>query len=60
MLYTHTYVESWSFTPVTSDDQLAAAEAAGDFQRINPTGADPYQRWTNNVLICPVIKLHSL
>ncbi|MDE3094320.1 MAG: hypothetical protein KGJ47_11130 [Acidobacteriota bacterium] len=59
MVYTRTYMESQDFTPVTSDDQLAAAEAAGDFQVINPTGVDPYQRWTANVLICPVIRAHS-
>lgn len=59
MSYTRAYVMSPSFTPVTNDDQLAAAEAAGDFAVINPTGSDRYQIWTNSVLICPIIRLHT-
>jgi hypothetical protein len=55
MVYTHAYAYSPAFRPVTSDDQLAAAEAAGDFAVINPGATDPHQIWTTNVLICPVV-----
>lgn len=55
MVYTHAYAFSRTFQPVTSDDQLAAAEAAGDFQVMNAGAPDPYQIWTNNILICPVV-----
>jgi hypothetical protein len=54
MLYTHAYAYSPDFKPVTNDDQLAAAEAAGDFAPINRDGAGPYQIWTNSILICPI------
>jgi hypothetical protein len=56
MVYTHAYAYSPDFRPVTSDDQLAAAETAGDFAVINPGAADPYQIWTDKVLICPVVR----
>jgi hypothetical protein len=59
MVYTHAYAYSTNFRPVTSDDQLAAAEAAGEFQVMNPGAPDPYQIWTNNVLICPVVMQHG-
>jgi hypothetical protein len=55
MVYTHAYAYSPTFQPVTSDDQLAAAEAAGDFAVINPGAPDPHQIWTTNILICPVV-----
>ena len=55
MVYTHAYAYSSAFRPVTSDDQLAAAEAAGDFAVINPGAPDPHQIWTTNILICPVV-----
>lgn len=55
MMYTHAYAYSPDFKPVTNDDELAAAEAAGDFTAINPTALEPYQVWTDNVLICPVV-----
>ncbi len=59
MMYSYAYAMSKSFKPVTSDDQLATAEAARDFKVINPMGSNLYQIWTKNVLICPVITLHS-
>jgi hypothetical protein len=55
MVYTHAYAYSANFQPVTSDEQLAAAEAAGEFAVINPGAPDPHQIWMNNVLICPVV-----
>lgn len=57
MRYNPLYSDSPSFVPVTSDDDLAVAEAAGDFLPINQSGqGDPYQIWTDNVLICPLVQ----
>ena len=56
LVYNPAYSNSLDFTPVTSDDQLAAAEAAGEFLPINPGAANPYERWTDNVLVCPVVR----
>lgn len=44
------------FQPITRDDDLAAAEQAGEFLPINPGAANPYERWTQNVLVCPVVR----
>jgi hypothetical protein len=55
MRYSSTYAYSDSFIPITSDEQIPAAEAAGDFAVINPGAADPYQIWTPLVLICPLV-----
>jgi hypothetical protein len=53
------YNPAWSnrpdFTPITDDEQLAAAEAGGEFLPINPGAANPYEIWTTNVLVCPVV-----
>lgn len=61
MRYTLAYATSLDFTPVTSDSQLAAAESQGEFTKINPdpSAPDPYQIWTPNVLICPVVGFHA-
>lgn len=58
MLYNPAWSNSPGFTPITNDDQLAAAEAAGEFLPINatPDAADPYEVWTDNVLVCPVVR----
>jgi hypothetical protein len=56
LMYNPRVANSPTFEPVTSDDDLAAAEAAGDFLPINPGAANPYEIWTPNVLICPVIR----
>jgi hypothetical protein len=53
------YAYSANFQPVTGDEQLAAAEAAGEFAVINPGAPDPHQIWTSNVLICPVVMQHT-
>jgi hypothetical protein len=54
------YNPAWSnrpdFEPITRDDQLAAAEAAGEFLPINAGAPDPYEIWTPNVLVCPVVR----
>ena len=55
MRYTPAYANSLSFVPVTSDEQIPAAEGAGEFVRINPGAADPFQIWTPVVLICPLV-----
>jgi hypothetical protein len=43
------------FHPITSDDDLAAAEQAGEFLPINHGAGNPYEIWTQNVLVCPVV-----
>jgi hypothetical protein len=55
MLYTHDYAYSPNFVPLTSDDDIATFEGAGDFVPLNPNGPDHYQVWTNMVLICPIV-----
>ena len=44
-----------SFTPITSADDIDAAEAAGMFLPINPGAENPYEIETGNVLICPLV-----
>jgi hypothetical protein len=56
MQYSPGYADSPHFVPITSDTQLSVAEADGDFAPINPSGPDPYQIWTNSVLICPLVE----
>lgn len=49
-----------SFTPITSDSDIDAAEAKGVFLPINPVpGANPYEVETGNVLICPLVSPHA-
>jgi hypothetical protein len=56
LLYSPLWSNSPLFTPITDDDQLAAAEAAGEFVPIDPGAANPYEVWTTNVLVCPVVR----
>jgi hypothetical protein len=44
-----------NFQPVTSELDLDAAEAAGEFLPINPGGVNPYEVVTGSVLICPLV-----
>jgi hypothetical protein len=44
-----------TFTPVTSARDVDAAETAGAFLPINPSGANPYEIETGTVLICPFV-----
>ena len=53
--YTWTYAYSPSFVPLTSVNQLAAAEASGKLDIVAPGAPDPYQHWTNTVLVRPVV-----
>jgi len=55
MRYSSTYANSPSFVPITSVNQIPAAEATGQLEIINPGAPDPYQRWTTTVLIRPVM-----
>jgi hypothetical protein len=55
MVYSPGYANSPSFVPITSDTELAAAEANHDFLPISD-GPNPYEKWTNNVLICPLVQ----
>lgn len=56
MIYNPAYSNSADFKPITSDEQLPAAEAAGEFLPINQGPGDPYEVWTPNVLICPIVR----
>jgi hypothetical protein len=58
-MYSPTFAFSSSFKPVTSDEALDAAEAAGDFVPINPGAANPYEIPTGTVLICPLVSSHA-
>lgn len=55
MMYSPAYVQSSDFVPVTSDEQLAGAEADGAFLPIAPPGApNPFELYIPTILICPV------
>ena len=53
--YSWSYAYSTSFVPLTSVDQLPAAEASGKLDIVAPGASDPYQHWTNTVLVRPVV-----
>jgi len=55
MRYSNAYAYSPTFVPITSVDQIRAAEASGQLEIISPGAPDPYQRWTTTVLIRPVV-----
>jgi len=55
MRYSSTYANSPSFVPITSVNQIPAAEATGQLEIISPGAPDPYQLWTTTVLIRPVV-----
>jgi hypothetical protein len=59
--YDPTYLTSKNFHPLTSADAVDAAEhpGLGILQVINPTGANPYEIETGNVLICPIVSGHA-
>jgi hypothetical protein len=56
MRYTWEHAYSSDFLPVTSYSGLVAGEALGIFEAINAGAANPYERWTNTVLVRPVIQ----
>jgi hypothetical protein len=53
--YSWAYAYSLSFVPLTSVDQLPAAEASGKLDIVAPGASDPYQHWTNTVLVRPIV-----
>jgi hypothetical protein len=53
--YTWAYAYSPNFVPLTSVDQLLAAEASGKLDIVAPGAPDPYQHWTNTVLVRPIV-----
>ncbi len=53
--YSWAYAYSPIFVPLTSIDQLPAAEASGKLDIVAPGASDPYQHWTNTVLVRPVV-----
>jgi hypothetical protein len=60
LVYNPAYVASTTFRPITSAADLDAAEAAGNvFLPINPTGDNPYEVDTGNLLICPTVSNHA-
>ena len=58
MQYTLAYTYDPAFVPITSIDQIAAAEAAGKLLAINAGAPDPYQLWTSTVLVRPIVGPH--
>ena len=44
-----------NFKPITSASDVDAAEGTGMFLPVNPTGANPFEIETGNVLICPLV-----
>jgi hypothetical protein len=63
LVYNPRYAYSPTFKPVTSDEDLGWAIAAGEFLQLNPNlpADDPaaYEVLTNTVLICPVVSAHA-
>ncbi len=55
LMYTPTAANGPDFTPITSADDIDAAEAAGEFLAINPGGDNPYEIETGKILICPIV-----
>jgi hypothetical protein len=58
LLYDPAVAMSPTFQPVTSEEALDAAEAAGEFLPI-AGGANPYEVETGVVLICPLVSSHA-
>jgi hypothetical protein len=59
LLYNPAVFNQSTFTPIKSASDIDAAEANGTFLPINPTGANPYEVETGNVLICPLVSPHA-
>ncbi len=55
LIYNPEVALSPTFTPITSASDIDAAEAAGTFLPINPSGANPFEIETGTVLICPLV-----
>lgn len=60
LMYNPAYVMSPTFTPITSEAGLDAAEEAGNvFLPLAPGAPNPYEIDTGNVLICPTVSFHA-
>ena len=61
LMYNPAYVSSPGFTPLKSQADIDAAEAAGNvFLPINPApGGNQYEIDTGNLLICPIVSSHA-
>jgi hypothetical protein len=59
LLYNPMVAMSPGFTPITSDEALDGAEAAGEFLPINQGAINPYEVATGVVLICPLVSSHA-
>ncbi len=59
MMYNPAFIFSKTFTPITSDEALDAAEAAGEFLPINKGASNPYEVVPGTVLICPLVSSHA-
>jgi hypothetical protein len=57
MLYSPSYAYSPSFQPITDEEEIPAAEAAGKLVPINQGGGNPFEIWTQSVLNCPLVAL---
>ena len=62
LMYSPAFAYSPFFSPITSDDDLAQAEQACESGQacellpINPGSSNPYEIWTPNVLVCPIVR----
>ena len=55
LMYNPSVLADPNFKPVTSEVDLDAAEATGEFLPINAGGTNPYEVVTGSVLICPLV-----
>jgi hypothetical protein len=59
LVYNPAFAFSSGFTPITSDEALDTAEAAGEFLPINQGASNPYEVATGSLLICPLVSSHA-
>jgi hypothetical protein len=59
LVYNPAFAFSPGFTPITSDEALDTAEAAGEFLPINQGASNPYEVATGSLLICPLVSSHA-
>ncbi|HSE11428.1 MAG TPA: hypothetical protein VLB69_02225 [Rudaea sp.] len=55
LMYNPSVLSDPNFKPVTSEVDLDAAEAAGEFLPINPGSVNEFELITGGVLICPLV-----
>ena len=59
LMYKPEVAFSLTFQPITSSDDIDAAEAAGVFLPINAGSGNPFEIETGTVLICPFVSPHA-